>query len=74
MVIGQIIVYSFLIFKNMKLKKIYKKFPKLKFKTMNFVTNDFKKPVLTLILDIKDYVDNYINNEEINNDFYENFS
>ena len=28
----------------------------------------------TPILDIKDYVDNYINNEEINNDFYENFS
>ena len=48
----------------------------LKFKIMNFVTNDLKRPILTPILDFEDYLRNYTNeNNELNiNDFYKNFS
>ena len=47
----------------------------LKFKVMNFITNDLKKPLLTPILDLQDYMENFPKNiEEINYDFYKKFS
>ena len=50
---------------------------KLNFKLMNFVTNDLKKPLLTPILDINNYIKNFKNDEideQINNDFYQKFA
>ena len=48
----------------------------LNFKIMNFVTNDLKKPILTPIMDIEEYLKNYskeINEIEVN-DFYKKFA
>ena len=50
-----------------------------KYKIMNFLTNDFKKPILAPILDIGEYLENFPkdnNDENINNqnDFYKKFS
>ncbi len=48
----------------------------LKFKIMNFVTKDLKKPILTPILDFEEYLNNFSNeNNELKvNDFYKKFS
>ena len=50
-----------------------------KYKIKNFITNDFKKPILTPIIDIDEYIENFPkdnNNENINNqnDFYKKFN
>ena len=50
-----------------------------KYKIMNFLTNDFKKPILTPIIDIDEYIANFSkdnNNENLNNqnEFYKKFS